>query len=514
MRLSAGIIGDSAWYYHPFTFIILAWIGFLAIIVVYRISFHPLAAVPGPWPAKVTGLYRTYLYWRGTFHEDIVSLHKKYGTVVRINTNEVSTVDAVSIKQVYGFGNKNARKHQFYDAFRLDLPDAFNETDPANHALIRKRSSNAYSMSSIIAYEPYMQSVLDLCWSKIREYLASNNGEPIDMSEWSHHLAFDFISELVCGQPMGHLNESKDVGGIRATINSITKLVVLLGDIPTQTAFLRHPLTTFVQTRILKMENPMEGFFQFSVDRVRDRVTGRSGVDRKDMLSHFTYAKSTIEPTADNIEREILRDVQTAFGAGSDTTSISMRAIIVYLGLDMDIYKRLQKDIDDFYTANNLGALEPLTFKQTQQIPLIRAVVAESIRLVPAISGQLLRVSPGIEVDKYWIPRGYTIGISAMAVNKEPSIFGDDAEKFRPDRWLESDDAYTRLDSASMTFGSGARGCLGKNIALVELQKFTAQFYRFFEVDLVDKETPWKNEFFMTVNPHDVRVRLKERFQR
>ncbi|KAK2682050.1 Cytochrome P450 [Fusarium oxysporum f. sp. vasinfectum] len=352
-------------------------------------------------------------------------------------------------------------------------------------------------MSSIIAYEPYMQSVLDLCWSKIREYLTSNNGEPIDMSEWSHHLAFDFISELVCGQPMGHLSEGKDVGGIRTTINT----------------FLRHPLTTFVQTRILRMKNPMEGFFQFSVGRVRDRVTGRSGVDRKDMLSHFTYAKSTIEPTAENIEREILRDVQTAFGAGSDTTSISMRAIIVYLGLNIDIYKRLQKDIDDFYTANNLGALEPLTFNQTQQIPLIRAVVAESLRLVPAICGQLLRISLGIKVDKYWIPRGYTIGISAMAVNKEPSIFGDDAEKFRPDRWLESSDAYTRLDSASMTFGSGARGCLGKNIARVELQKFTAQFYRFFEVDLVDKETPWKNEFFMTVNPHDVRVRLKERFK-
>ncbi|KAG9504999.1 hypothetical protein J7337_001965 [Fusarium musae] len=156
MILNAGILGDSAWNYLPFTVVILAWVGFLAILVAYRILFHPLAAVPGPWPAKVTGLYRTYLYWRGTFHEDIVNLHKKYGKVVRINADEVSTVDAVSLKQIYGFGNNNARKHQFYDAFRLDLPDAFNEIDPANHALIRKRSSNAYAMSSIIAYEPYM----------------------------------------------------------------------------------------------------------------------------------------------------------------------------------------------------------------------------------------------------------------------------------------------------------------------------------------------------------------------
>jgi cytochrome P450 len=302
--------GHSPWHYYPVLFITPIWIA-LAYFIVYRIFFHPLAAVPGPWPAKVTGLYRTYLYWRGTFHDDIVNLHKKYGTVVRINTNEVSTVDALSLKQIFGFGSNNAPKHKFYKAFQTDLPDAFNETDQANHALIRKRSANAYSMSSIIRYEPYMQSVLDLCWSKMREHTASSN-EPIDMAEWSHNLAFDFISELVCGEPMGHLSQGKDVGDIRKTINSITKLVTILGDIPTQTAFLKHPLTIFIQTRILRLKNPIDGFVQFSIDRVRDRVSGRSGVGRTDMLNQFVMSKSTIEPTAENIELEIIRDVQTA----------------------------------------------------------------------------------------------------------------------------------------------------------------------------------------------------------
>ncbi|KAG9504998.1 hypothetical protein J7337_001964 [Fusarium musae] len=232
------------------------------------------------------------------------------------------------------------------------------------------------------------------------------------MSEWSHHLAFDFISDLVCGQPMGHLSQGKDVGDIRATINRITKLVVLLGDIPTQTAFLRNPVTTFIQSRILRIKNPMEGFFQFSVDRVRDRVTGRSGVDRKDMLSHFTYAKPTMEPTVENIEREILRDVQTAFGAGSDTTSISMRAIIVYLGLHIDIYKRLQKDIDDFYTANELGALEPLTFNQTKQIPLIRAVVAEAVKLSLLSADNCCVFLPASQ----WTSIGFRVGIPLVLV--------------------------------------------------------------------------------------------------
>ncbi|EMD96579.1 hypothetical protein COCHEDRAFT_1083614, partial [Bipolaris maydis C5] len=73
----------------------------------------------------------------------------------------------------------------------------------------------------------------------------------------------------------------------------------------------------------------------------------------------------------------------------------------------------------------------------------------------------------GVIIDKYWIPRGTTIGMSAMVLNKDLSIFGNDAEKFRLDPWLESPDIFARLDNMSMTFGTGAKGCIGKNIALV-----------------------------------------------
>jgi cytochrome P450 len=58
-------------------------------------------------------------------------------------------------------------------------------------------------------------------------------------------------------------------------------------------------------------------------------------------------------------------------------------------------------------------------------------------------------------------------------------IYGYDADIFRPERWLEEADSekLARMKGTmGLVFGTGRYGCLGKNIALMELDKI------FFEV--------------------------------
>ena len=155
-------------------------------------------------------------------------------------------------------------------------------------------------------------------------------------------------------------------------------------------------------------------------------------------------------------------------GAGADTTSIGMRSCLHYLGTHPEVYKRLQEEIDEFYEQNNL--CEPVSYTQTQQMPYLKAVVMESLRLFPSIVYQLLRYSPdgGITIDNRYIPAGYHIGISPMAQNRDKDVFGEDANEFRPERWLESAARSSFLESNNMTFGgNGSRTCVGRNIALV-----------------------------------------------
>ena len=72
--------------------------------VVYDFYFHPMAHVNGPFLARFTETWKTFRSFRGTWHEDIIMLHRTYGNIVRIAPNEISFIDAVALKKLYGPG--------------------------------------------------------------------------------------------------------------------------------------------------------------------------------------------------------------------------------------------------------------------------------------------------------------------------------------------------------------------------------------------------------------------------
>jgi hypothetical protein len=94
----------------PLNWVYGVWL-FLGWTIFYRLFLHPLAHVPGPFIARFTGLWRTRRYFKGTWYDDILELHKVYGRVVRIAPNEVSFVDGKALKRVYGHGKPCKKAH-------------------------------------------------------------------------------------------------------------------------------------------------------------------------------------------------------------------------------------------------------------------------------------------------------------------------------------------------------------------------------------------------------------------
>lgn len=76
----------------------------ISLRVVYNLFFHPLRKIPGPLFARASSLWRLIRYFRGTWHDDVLELHRKYGQVVRISPGEVSFTDQDAIKVIYGHG--------------------------------------------------------------------------------------------------------------------------------------------------------------------------------------------------------------------------------------------------------------------------------------------------------------------------------------------------------------------------------------------------------------------------
>jgi cytochrome P450 len=79
----------------------------------------------------------------------------------------------------------------------------------------------------------------------------------------------------------------------------------------------------------------------------------------------------------------------------------------------------------------------------------------------------------GDTINGIFIPGGTSIGYCAFGIFRDKKIFGDDADIFRPERWLEGEPARIKEQEQTLEliFAYGKYKCLGKDIALMELNK-------------------------------------------
>lgn len=76
------------------------------------------------------------------------------------------------------------------------------------------------------------------------------------------------------------------------------------------------------------------------------------------------------------------------------------------------------------------------------------------------------------------------MSLNAWVVHRNKEIFGDDPEVWRPERWLEGEAKAREMEKYLLHFGAGMRGCIGRNIALLEILEMVPSLMRTFEVSL------------------------------
>lgn len=115
----------------PILFVALQLLGRLS-----RALSSPLKDIPGPFWARFTTLWYFKRVQRGSFEHDNISLHQKYGPVVRVAPNQYSISEPAAIKTVYGTGSRFA-KSAWYDAWKHPAQwTVFSDRDIKRHGAI------------------------------------------------------------------------------------------------------------------------------------------------------------------------------------------------------------------------------------------------------------------------------------------------------------------------------------------------------------------------------------------
>ncbi|KAM5345996.1 hypothetical protein ACJ41O_011857 [Fusarium nematophilum] len=395
----------------------------------------------------------------------------------------------------------------------------FNTANEKYHATLRRSVSNAYAMSTLVTFEPFVDSTTTEFLKQLKRRYANQLGDEgiCDLGAWLQYYAFDVIGELTYSKRLGFVESGVDIGNIIRDLEAFLDYVSWVGQIPfLDRLFKKNPVKIWMAKHdLLNANNPVADFAKKHIaERQREEESGEAKVaPRRDFLNRFKEARAK---NPDFITEQLVLALTVAnMFAGSDTTGITMRAVFYFLLKNPSTMDKLLEEISEHSKDGKFARDDGLVrWEEARVMPYLGAVINEALRCHPAVGLTLERIVPtdGATIAGQFLPGGTIVGCSAWVLHQDTETFGTDAEDFRPERWIEaSPEQRQKMSNTLFSFGAGARTCIGKNISLLELYKLVPAVLRTFEIELVDPESTWELHNAWFVRQKGFNVRLKER---
>lgn len=167
-------------------------------VIVYRLTFHPLAKYPGPLLGRITDWYSVIHALRGDRHIEFLRLHEKYGPFVRFGPNRISVNTAEGLQKIYGT-KANTKKSSYYHVFGevFQGDSSLTTIDNQLHAQKKKTVSSALSESSIRGMEELiLRNIRTFCEGLGPAEGEKDWSEARNMTDWADYLSFDIMGDI------------------------------------------------------------------------------------------------------------------------------------------------------------------------------------------------------------------------------------------------------------------------------------------------------------------------------
>eukprot|EP00004_Rigifila_ramosa_P012135 TRINITY_DN2610_c0_g1_i1.p1 TRINITY_DN2610_c0_g1~~TRINITY_DN2610_c0_g1_i1.p1 ORF type:complete len:636 (+),score=142.32 TRINITY_DN2610_c0_g1_i1:206-1909(+) len=268
---------------------------------------------------------------------------------------------------------------------------------------------------------------------------------------------------------------------------------------------------------------------QLAEDEVRASLTNQQDIKsaEKSMMMTMIQANASSDSGKMSYE-EILQESMTLMGAGHETSSNTASWALLLLAenrgvqtwLLQELLASLQPVSHSPNSANSSSPLlfHPPSFQQWRKMERTLATVLEALRLFPTVPAFPRLAGADTKLGEFDIPKDTLVLISQAGMNRNPELWGDNAEDFFPARFLvpggpslsgflhgipvpplpkrAKDDAAGApqpLDPSAeakawgfLPFGAGPRMCLGRRLALMETVMIVAGVVANFEVRMRD----------------------------
>ena len=429
-------------------------------------SCKPIPDVPGvPLLGNAIGL-------AGEIRPYLDALYRRHGPICRVRIPGKSIV-ILSGKEGVEFARRHSQTHLRNDVAFAPMCRA-SQSDrlliaSGGHDHIKLRRA-AHEIASAVSVEANLPAMIAVARDRLSEWRR--------VRSVSAYAAMQRMSIM----QVGHLAFGRSVAPYVDSIRywNDTLIISMRGDRP----------YFMVERRLRKVRRHVQRLYREALAQhdpasVSDRP--------RSMLDHLLEMQRR-QPEFISVP-DLMSAVINPYFQSSDQIACTLGLALMYLFADPHLADRCRAEADEAFVSGTLDA------EGLQGLELIRAVIAEVLRLhaQAPIMQRTARIS--FEFEGHWVPADTPLWVAAAVVHGDPENYGD-PDVFDPDRHLPPR-LESQRDGAYTAFGAGAHSCIGEQFASDLMALNLATMLRHAEMDrFPSKDRRVRLTSYPLIRPH------------
>ncbi|CAN8099361.1 unnamed protein product [Discula destructiva] len=444
--------------------------GLYSSMLIYRAFFHRLRRFPGPFMARLSTFYMTYLSTkRGQIYHDVQAMHRKYGDYVRVGPSEISIADPKAFNAIHS-ATSQCERGPWYNILNPTISLQM-VRDRKEHGRRRKAWDRAFSPKALRDYEARVAAYTDELLETVDRQ--ARKGQELNASKWFNYYSFDIMGDLAFGGSFNMMKSGQDHYYLKSTHSNM----ILVG-------IFSRVIWLFPIFKATVGYWEYQKFQRFIRPLVKYRAENEPHVPD---IFHWILSDYNQNPKPSWQEKEnLIGDASLIVVAGSDTTAATLTCLFYHFAIYPDVYKKLQQEVDKFFADNDGDSWETSALGRLQYM---QACIDESLRLFPPVASGLQRQTPaqGVQIGDTWIPGNTIVMTPTYTLTRDPRTFpqGDD---FIPERWTTRTE-LVKDPTPNAPFSVGRFSCVGKQLGLNEVRRVTASMAHRYNVALAPGQT-------------------------
>ncbi len=208
-----------------------------------------------------------------------------------------------------------------------------------------------------------------------------------------------------------------------------------------------------------------------------DTHLGPDGERFDDIAAAVVAARDDFTQTAFTRE-ELIDQLGVLFLAGHETSASALTWAFYLMAMQPALVARARAEIHAL-----AGSSQPITFEMTKQLPTIRNVFRETLRLYPPITFLPRVATEATTIGERKVRRGALVMVAPWVLHRHARYWRD-PHRFDPDRFLPEREAEL-TPGAYIPFGLGPRVCAGAAFAQAEAVLLIARLFRRFDFEII-----------------------------